>query len=361
MKKLLTVLSLGVFFIFSSNTFAQLAKDSWGLGFGFSYPRFIEHNTNPKDDGLGGFLSIQRNFSEHVSLRFEGRFNHLSYTWYDPSERLGNTNVISGNLDMLYYFVPCESVSPYLTAGFGGLYYMHDNPPVPNEDEFDFEFNYGFGLDFALSNDWSLTFEAGHHVGPQDLDGSNGALATGFIGGEYDTYLTLNLGLLYTFSKGEPSKYCELYDGISVDVPEIDYDRIENIVKKHVPQVIEKQVVVEKEPEQNWVLVGVKFDFNTASLKEESYPILFHALQVLLNNPELRVEIQGYTDNIGPEDYNLEIGEERAQAVKDYLVGRGVSADRLTTKSFGESRPIASNDTEEGRAMNRRVEFKVLN
>jgi OOP family OmpA-OmpF porin len=152
-----------------------------------------------------------------------------------------------------------------------------------------------------------------------------------------------------------------LYDGISPEVPEVDYERIENIVKKHIPEVVETQVVVKEPMEQKWVLVGVNFDFNKATLKSESYPILFHAVQVLLMNPDMRVEIQGHTDNIGSEDYNMKLGEKRAQSVKDYLVARGISADRLTTRSFGESQPIADNKTASGREMNRRVEFKVLN
>ena len=68
-----------------------------------------------------------------------------------------------------------------------------------------------------------------------------------------------------------------------------------------------------------------------------------------------------FLDNIGSEDYNMKLGQKRADAVKDYLVARGISADRLSTRSFGESMPIADNKTADGRAINRRVEFKVLN
>ncbi len=364
MKKLFTLMAVVLFLAFSSNTFAQLAKDSWGFGFGFSYPRFIEHNTTPKEDNLGGFLAIQRNFTEHFSARFEGRFNHLSYNWYDPREREGNTNIISGNFDMLYYFVPCEAVSPYLTAGFGGIYYMHDNPPNATlDDELDWQFNFGLGIDWKIGENWSLTTEATHHTAPNSrLDGQFGTSgAGGFVGGPYDAYMTFNLGLMYTFSKGEPSKYCQLYDGISADVPEIDYERIENIVKKHIPKEVVKEVVVEKPMDQKWILVGVNFDFNKATLRSESYPVLFHAVQVLLQNPDMRVEIQGHTDNIGSDDYNMKLGERRAKTVKDYLVARGISADRLSVRSFGESQPIADNKTADGRAINRRVEFKVLN
>lgn len=365
MKKLFTIIAVLTFFALSSNVFGQLAKDSWGFGFGFSYPHLTSHSTNLAPDwkNFGGFLTIQRNFSEHTSMRFQGKFSQLSYEWGPGLANLGNTNVIAGNLDFLYYFVPCESVSPYLMAGVGGIYFMPDNPPNTTIDNtFDSQVNLGIGLDLDISENWSITGELGFHQSTtSSLDGSWGTGLGGLFGASTDAYYDIDLGLMYTFSKGEPSKYCQLYDGINVDVPEVDYERIENIVKKHIPEVIEKQVVVKEAAEQKWVLVGVNFDFNKASLKSESYPILFHAVQVLLMNPDMRVEIQGYTDNIGSEEYNMKLGEKRAQSVKDYLVSRGVSADRLTTRSFGESQPIADNKTAAGRAINRRVEFKVLN
>jgi OOP family OmpA-OmpF porin len=239
---------------------------------------------------------------------------------------------------------------------------MMDNPPTAKDDFYDYQVNLGLGLDIDVSDDWSITTELGiHHPANDYVDATTGTGRGGFLGSSEDNYMSFNLGLMYTFSKGEPSKYCQLYDGISPEVPEVDYERIENIVKKHIPEVVETQVVVKEPMEQKWVLVGVNFDFNKATLKSESYPILFHAVQVLLMNPDMRVEIQGHTDNIGSEDYNMKLGEKRAQSVKDYLVARGISADRLTTRSFGESQPIADNKTASGREMNRRVEFKVLN
>jgi OOP family OmpA-OmpF porin len=364
MKKLFTLMAVLLFFAFSSNVFAQLAKDSWGFGFGFSYPRLVSHaaTVNPKDDGLGGFLTIQRNFSEHTAIRLQARYNHLSYGWGPGFNRDGNTDAISGNFDFVYTFVPCEVVSPYIFAGAGGAYFMMDNPPTAKDDFYDYQVNLGLGLDIDVSDDWSITTELGiHHPANDYVDATTGTGRGGFLGSSEDNYMSFNLGLMYTFSKGEPSKYCQLYDGISPEVPEVDYERIENIVKKHIPEVVETQVVVKEPMEQKWVLVGVNFDFNKATLKSESYPILFHAVQVLLMNPDMRVEIQGHTDNIGSEDYNMKLGEKRAQSVKDYLVARGISADRLTTRSFGESQPIADNKTASGREMNRRVEFKVLN
>ena len=77
-------------------------------------------------------------------------------------------------------------------------------------------------------------------------------------------------------------------------------------------------------------------------------------------NPALRIEIEGHTDNQGTDEYNLELSMKRAQAVYNYLLEHGISADRLTYKGYGESKPVSPNDTEEGRALNRRTEIRIM-
>jgi hypothetical protein len=109
-----------------------------------------------------------------------------------------------------------------------------------------------------------------------------------------------------------------------------------------------------------WIAKGLKFDFNKWDIKPEYYPSLDRAVRVLEMNPKLRVEIHGHTDSIGSQAYNLTLSEKRAQAVKDYLVSRGISTGRLTTRGMGKLDPVASNDTPEGRAQNRRVEFNII-
>ncbi|MDP3150637.1 MAG: hypothetical protein Q8N83_16070, partial [Ignavibacteria bacterium] len=97
---------------------AQTVTDSWAFGFGLSYPRFYSANVTTLNTNYGAYLSIQRNFSEHVGLRFKGGYGHLSGKWSDASlnEIKETTNLITGDLDMLYYLVPCAPVSPYLFA-----------------------------------------------------------------------------------------------------------------------------------------------------------------------------------------------------------------------------------------------------
>jgi OOP family OmpA-OmpF porin len=102
------------------------------------------------------------------------------------------------------------------------------------------------------------------------------------------------------------------------------------------------------------------FDFNMAEVKSEFRPQLVQAARIIQEHiPEDRVVIAGFTDNVGTEEYNLELGRRRAQAVADILVSEGVPAGQLSVISYGKDRPVADNGTNEGRARNRRVEFHV--
>ena len=109
-----------------------------------------------------------------------------------------------------------------------------------------------------------------------------------------------------------------------------------------------------------WVIRTVKFDFDKYNIKEQYYPRLNKVVGVLKNIPTLRVEIAGHTDNMGTAKYNHTLSEKRAQAVKAYLVSKGISANRLTTVGYGLTKSVASNATEEGRAKNRRVELTPI-
>jgi len=108
------------------------------------------------------------------------------------------------------------------------------------------------------------------------------------------------------------------------------------------------------------VLEGVNFDHDKASLREDAYPILDQAAAGLKAWGEVKVEVDGYTDSKGKDNYNLKLSQRRAEAVRNYLISKGVAADRLTAKGFGETRPVADNKTAEGRFKNRRVELIEL-
>ena len=103
----------------------------------------------------------------------------------------------------------------------------------------------------------------------------------------------------------------------------------------------------------------IEFAFNSASLNAQSRQTLNQIAEMLQQNTETNIEIQGHTDNIGSNGYNMKLGQKRANSAKGYLVKKSITAARLNTKSYGETQPKASNDTDAGRQRNRRVEFKI--
>ena len=111
---------------------------------------------------------------------------------------------------------------------------------------------------------------------------------------------------------------------------------------------------------QRIVLRGVNFDFDKSTIRRDAAEILEEAARILREDPEVRVSVDGHTDARGTDQYNDRLSERRAQAVVDYLARLGVPPSRLQAQGFGESRPVATNDTDEGRAENRRVELNVI-
>jgi len=128
------------------------------------------------------------------------------------------------------------------------------------------------------------------------------------------------------------------------------------------PQTINRTVALRKlAVGVSGVLRNIYFDFDKWSFKNESYNELNKLERMMQQNPNIRVEISGHTDNIGTQAYNMFLSRKRAEAVKDFLTGKGIDGRRIKATGYGESRPLASNDDErEGRELNRRVEFLVI-
>jgi OmpA-OmpF porin, OOP family len=106
-------------------------------------------------------------------------------------------------------------------------------------------------------------------------------------------------------------------------------------------------------------LDDVLFDFDKSNVKPEAGAILDRLVAFMNENKDKKVNLSGYTDNIGTERYNQGLSERRVNSVKDYVVKKGVDGGRVSGQGFGESKPIADNKTAAGRAKNRRVEIKV--
>jgi len=360
-----------------SNVFAQsrsLATDSWGLGFGLTYPRLISINDAVVQAWgfFGGHLSIQRNFSEHVGVRLRTSYNHMEATYQSHTSKSGEivkTDMVTFDGAILYYFVPCEPWSPYLVAGAGAAFYSVENPlyaKLDGESLSDGQYSLGAGTEIRIGEAWRVKLEVLYNtVWSSNIDGNQGP-SNGIIGGTAnDTWVNADFGLLYYFSKGESSKICQLYTGIGGAV---DYDRIEDIVGRYQTEPTEfdynrvEDIVKrysQRAVEDKWTLLGVNFDFNKATLRPEAYPILDNAAEILLTHPQVNVDIEGYTDQLGSDKYNDKLSLQRAESVKKYLIAKGVDSSRLNTVGKGKRDLLFKEKDPTSRFYNRRIEFKV--
>lgn len=375
MKKLFFILVVIAFSYSLTN--AQISKDGWSVGFGAVSPRLFSDIT-AEDLNFGGRLFIQKNLNEMTAVRVSA--DYLMFTGKNilpaVSSKFTN-NTIKLGLSGVYTMAPCMTFSPYFGVGGSILYYTLENAGnVGNKSYFgELTADIFFGGRMLLDDRWYATVELGQHTTSTDkFDGTIAPGSGGFFGGPLDSYTSLSLGFLYYFEPGEYSTMCDDEAGLSkfdyAKIEEIvkkyaatpttvnvDYNKIEDIVKKNCGTSTTKERVVTS---GNWVLVGVNFEFGKSSLTPESYPVLVNAVQVLLSNPDMKVEIQGHTDNIGSDSFNKKLSEQRAETVKRFLVAKGIATSRLSTVGVGSSNPVADTKTAEGRSLNRRIEFKVL-
>jgi OOP family OmpA-OmpF porin len=104
----------------------------------------------------------------------------------------------------------------------------------------------------------------------------------------------------------------------------------------------------------------VFFDFDKWNLRPESFVELDRVVKLLQENPAIEIEMSAHTDSRGADDYNLRLSDNRARSVMEYILSKGIDAKRITSKGYGETKPVATNDTDEGRQSNRRVEFTIV-
>jgi outer membrane protein OmpA-like peptidoglycan-associated protein len=160
-------------------------------------------------------------------------------------------------------------------------------------------------------------------------------------------FITLPVGSDYTFAVNRQGYlfYSKLY--------ELSKEKADSTYRNDIPlQPIEMNATVR--------LKNIRFEVNSVKLLPVSLVELDKLLQLMQENPQVKVQVSGHTDNVGSPSDNLKLSNNRAKAVVDYLVSKGIDIKRLTWKGYGETKPVADNKTEEGRALNRRTEFTIV-
>ncbi|MFM9840612.1 MAG: OmpA family protein [Cyclobacteriaceae bacterium] len=163
--------------------------------------------------------------------------------------------------------------------------------------------------------------------------------------GDYE--LKLPLASSYTINAAAPNYY-PMYEMISTGTEKTDV------------KIYKDLVIIPIEVGQSIRLNNIFFDPGKSILKKESFPELDRVAEFLTNTPQLKIEIAGHTDNVGNAATNQKLSLNRAQAVTDYVIKKGIAKDRVVAKGYGLTKPVADNKTKEGKAKNRRVEFTVL-
>ena len=240
------------------------------------------------------------------------------------------------------YFLDREGIQPYLVGGLG----IHHNEILEEVggDESGVYVNAGVGflkpleyanLGLALRGDLRLVHDSGVS----------------------ETDVAVGLGLQMALSRPQPAAATPL---VPVTSGDSDGDGVPDHLDK-CPGTLPGLKVDETgcAIPQVFVLKGVSFDFDSTRLGVNAQTILEDVVKTMQGQSTMKVEIAGHTDNYGSEEYNRDLSQRRADAVKDYLIGKGISADSLRATGYGESQPVASNDNDFDREQNRRVEFRI--
>lgn len=120
------------------------------------------------------------------------------------------------------------------------------------------------------------------------------------------------------------------------------------------------QIKIDTVYQETYTLENIYFEFDKAMLKPESFPSLDLLVKTLKENPKMFIEIAGHTDNVGDYNYNLTLSTNRAFAVRNYLIQKGISSKRVNAKGYGDTSPVGDNESDDGRQQNRRTEVRII-
>lgn len=323
---------------------------AWYLSPMAQYTFLDEHRISK--DHLGDQIALGYNFAPNFALELEHSDGSFHIANSGASEKLAATS-----LDLLYKFMPVTSVfRPYVIAGSGGISDRVGH--VASNSTTGWLAEAGGGVLIGLGNQTGSTrvqFRTEAKYRYEFLKN------TQYVPND-PRDIVVSAGFQFMFGAPTPpppappppppppvvrelpppppppppAPVCHAPAGFQVDAD---------------CRIIQQKVVVR----------AVDFEFNSTNLTGPAQETLIEVAAALVKQPELQVEIQGYSDSVGAVSYNLNLSQKRAESVRAYLISKGVSASNLTAKGYGKADPIATNATAEGRAQNRRVDFEVTN
>jgi OOP family OmpA-OmpF porin len=177
-------------------------------------------------------------------------------------------------------------------------------------------------------------------------------------------FISKKTGEMYTGISDENGKFqIKLPNGSEYEVKIKSFDQAMNYTAIQIEESeddMEFDINIMYELPKTYTLNDVRFDTNSANLKPSSFASLNELAELLLLKKTLKIELAGHTDGDGDNEYNLELSQRRADVVRNYLIKKGVPKERVTAVGYGEEQPVASNNSDEGKAKNRRTEVRIL-
>lgn len=339
--------TLAALLICAVGTMSAAAYDTDGSFYFGPYVGF--KNFDDKKDFKSGIetgLKLGYFITEHWAAELAGGY-------VDSEERDGsNENIVTPGVHLLYHFKPTSDAAlrPYIQAGYEARI---------DESETDHGFAAGFGAKYFFN---------------KHIAGDLGFKNIYYGEGKHDQLIGASLAVFFGVKeKAEPAPYvapvvqpapapAPLPAPIPAPVVVVPLDSDGDGVTDDLDKCPNTPRGYEVDAQGCFKSLNllVTFGFDSNEIKDEAASRIAEFAEFLKANP-VNVEIQGYTDSTGPAAYNQKLSEERAKAVGQALVNRGVAASSITTKGYGENNPVASNDTREGRAQNRRIEAFAIN
>jgi len=376
----------------TENTFMDRA--SIGVKLGLNFPSMAYSNEGIDDysssiyaNGLFeifGEYNIISPLSVRPGIKFTTRGQHIDESGFSYEF---NSKYIELAVPVAYTFQPIKDISPYLLCGpvlgfvRGGDIRYGEGEEISYETKIN-ENNsssYAFGLHFGAGLKYPLPvmekflavlgFEIGYHLGLTDT----------YSDKELDETANALNAYYYSIEGTRKNRGFEL--GITISIPLVNFKKPKQ--PEPPPPEPAPEPEPEPEPEQSCYTINemkalireeqdirgkkicaikqVNFKFGKAELLFEDKLYLDEMVILMKTNELINVRVNGHTDNVGSDEFNMNLSRDRAKSVHDYLKSKGIDPSRLSFAFFGSTRPIASNDTEEGRAINRRVEFEITN
>jgi OOP family OmpA-OmpF porin len=333
------------------------AQDSryWEVGHWYVNPQvgglWTDNDRGVDDDWFYG-LGFGKHLSEHLSLEL----NLLDGTYDGPAG--SDLGLTTATLDLLGVFYRESPRTPFLSLGAGVI----DSDPSGGDGDTNFLGQIGAGLMIQV-------YENPRKTSAFNLRPEIKVRWEKVDDGDDDWFVDYAAGLGFQFSFGPPPPPPPAEPAPPPPppppppAPPADSDGDGVIDANDKCPGTPRGVAVDEHGcplKGSITLTGVNFEFDSAALTSESLTHLDKVAAALERYPRLTVEMQGHTDSVGADAYNLELSQQRADAVRNHLLSRGVAPERVTAKGYGETQPIADNSTDAGRAQNRRVVMEVL-